>query len=350
MVVDTDAHYIDHLDDIYEYLDDDDPWKERFVAGHNRDARSGTTSFFPTSSSNESPRVHRRERIETKSDVVDVMEKIGIDEILLIGQQMLRMGGIYADDKRPIKYTEAYMEFILDQIADPSRGIYVTIPVVANDPRYSADIIESYGSHDAVAGVVFVSSAGDRLPFGNRQYDPVYEACSEFDLAVLFHGEGGDIDDPFMSGFGTTIETHALGFVVSNMKQITSIVVQGVPEKFPDVDFVFQEAGLFYVPALMYRLDLEYLRKPDDAPLLEKLPSEYMKEFYYGTQPLEQPPSEEYMEYVVEMLGGPERLMWASDWPHPDYDDTNAIRSLGFLSNEEKEMILGGNAREVFDL
>jgi predicted TIM-barrel fold metal-dependent hydrolase len=348
-VVDVDAHYIDHLDDILDYFDDDDPWKEKFVHGHERDARSNTTSFFPTSSSNESPRVHRRSRMETKEDVLGVMDEIGIDKILLIGQQMLRMGNMRADDKRPIKYTEAYMRYVLDAIADPSEGIYVTIPIVHTDPDAAVRILETFGDEKAVAGVVFVSSGGDRLPFGNRRFDPVYEACTKFDLPVIFHAEGGNIDDPYLSGFGTTLETHTLGFLLSNMKQITSIVIQGVPEKFPDLDFLFQEAGIFYVPALMYRMDQEYLRNPDDAPLLDKLPSEYMKEFYYGTQPLEQPPKEEYVEYVVEMLGGPDRLMWASDWPHPDYDRTNAIEDLRFLSRDEKADVLGSNAERVFD-
>jgi predicted TIM-barrel fold metal-dependent hydrolase len=50
------------------------------------------------------------------------------------------------------------------------------------------------------------------------------------------------------------------------------------------------------------------------------------------------------------MLGGADRLMYASDWPHNDYDEPNVITGLPFLSKEEKEKILSGNAEEVFNI
>ncbi|HII51616.1 MAG TPA: amidohydrolase family protein, partial [Halobacteriales archaeon] len=41
-------------------------------------------------------------------------------------------------------------------------------------------------------------------------------------------------------------------------------------------------------------------------------------------------------------------LMYASDYPHEDFDDPSAINELAFLTEEEKEGILGKNAEEVF--
>jgi predicted TIM-barrel fold metal-dependent hydrolase len=196
---------------------------------------------------------------------------------------------------------------------------------------------------------VLVSSGGEP-PYGNRRYDTVYEVCEKKRLPVMYHADSASLDDFHYHGFSTNLETHSLGFLIANMSQLTSVVVQGVPEKFPDLNIVFQEAGLFYVPMMMQRLDQEYLREPDEAPLLDCLPSEYMKEFYYGTQPMEQPANDEHLEAVIDMIGGAERLMWASDWPHPDYDETTVISELSFLSEAEKEMILGGTAENVFEI
>lgn len=50
------------------------------------------------------------------------------------------------------------------------------------------------------------------------------------------------------------------------------------------------------------------------------------------------------------MIGGADRLMYVSDYPHVDYDAPTAITSIPGLSEDEKEKILGGNALEVFDL
>jgi predicted TIM-barrel fold metal-dependent hydrolase len=42
--------------------------------------------------------------------------------------------------------------------------------------------------------------------------------------------------------------------------------------------------------------------------------------------------------------------MWASDWPHPDYDETTVINELPFLSRAEKRKVLGENAENIFDV
>jgi predicted TIM-barrel fold metal-dependent hydrolase len=349
-VVDIDAHFIDHLDEIYEYLDDDDPWKEKFRLG-SEEEKSGVTSFFPkqTFNSYRAQSAMERSSFETKNDILNDMDKLGIDKILLIGQQLLRTGAIRADDKRPIKYAEAYMEYILDNIVDPDEGIYCTVPVVSSDPDWARRIIERYGDEKSVVGAVLVSSGGEP-PYGNRRYDTVYEVCEKKGLPVMYHADSASLDDFHYHGFSTNLETHSLGFLIANMSQLTSVVVQGVPEKFPDLEFVFQEAGLFYVPMMMHRLDQEYLCEPDEAPLLDRIPSEYMKEFYYGTQPMEQPADDEHLEAVIDMIGGAERLMWASDWPHPDYDETTVINELPFLSRAEKRKVLGENAENIFDV
>ena len=55
------------------------------------------------------------------------------------------------------------------------------------------------------------------------------------------------------------------------------------------------------------------------------------------------------MRALVDMVG-PDRILYASDYPHFDYDDTASITRLSCLSAEEKAMILGGNAIDVFNL
>jgi predicted TIM-barrel fold metal-dependent hydrolase len=134
------------------------------------------------------------------------------------------------------------------------------------------------------------------------------------------------------------------------MAQLTSLVVQGTPEKFPDLDIVFQESGIFWVPTMMHRLDAEYLKRQSEAPLLERRPSAYMREFYYGTQPLEVPEDETRLRQVIDDIGGAERLMYASDYPHWDYDRPSAITDRCLLDAGEKERILGGTAHEVFGI
>lgn len=347
-VVDVDAHYMDHVDDVFEYLDDDDPWKARFEGEITR-RKDQIGAVWPKDSGPGSHMEFERDDFRTREDVRAAMDKLGVDKVLLIGQQMLNIPSGGGMDKRKIKYTEAYVEFLLDRIASPADGIYVTIPVVHTDPEVTADHINRWGDEEAVVAVCVVPKFVEP-PFGNRRYDPIYDACVEQELPVVFHSAGSAVDQYHLKGFETHLATDHLGFLVTTMNTMTSVIAQGVPERFPSLDIVFEETGLFYIPLMMYRLDMYYLMMPDDAPLLEKLPSEYMKEFYYGTQPVEQVPDPRYFEYIFEMIGGVDNLMYATDWPHLDYDEQNVVTDLPFLSDAEKARILGGTAEEVFGI
>jgi predicted TIM-barrel fold metal-dependent hydrolase len=98
----------------------------------------------------------------------------------------------------------------------------------------------------------------------------------------------------------------------------------------------------------MQRLDHTYLMRSSEAPLLKKLPSEYMKEMYYTCQPLETD-HPKAVELTFEMINAKTQLMYASDWPHYDFDAPSVIWDLPFLDEEAKRNILGLNAQRVFN-
>ena len=110
------------------------------------------------------------------------------------------------------------------------------------------------------------------------------------------------------------------------------------------------ESGVFWIPLMMQRLDVEYLKRQSEAPLLTKKPSEYIKNMYFGAQPIELPEDLSYLRQVIDMIGGADRIMYASDYPHWDYDPPSTITELPILSEKEKKRILSGTAEEVFGI
>jgi hypothetical protein len=122
-----------------------------------------------------------------------------------------------------------------------------------------------------------------------------------------------------------------------------------VPVRFPNLKIVFLESGVFYIPMMMYRFDQYFLKRRAEAPLLKELPSEYMRRsFYWGSQPLEAPKQQAYTKAIFDMIDAPRHLLYASDYPHWDYDDPVVINRLTFLPEEDKAAILAGNALSVF--
>ena len=74
-----------------------------------------------------------------------------------------------------------------------------------------------------------------------------------------------------------------------------------------------------------------------------------MNEFYYTTQPLEGA-HKNTLESFFRMFDSENRLVYASDYPHWDFDAPSVVYDLPFLSFEAKKKILGENAAKLFKI
>lgn len=355
-VVDVDAHYLEPVDDLTDFMQD--PWKTIIES-------SGSSAFIPKNVGDRSmggrivrdalPSYFASKVIGAgrmgPEDVKTIHRRIGLSASIMVANWVL---GLAETSQREagIAYYNAYIDYMLERVTDPDRGIY-TMPILSwQEPQESAALLERVGDHPAVVGACFSTSSANP-PLGDEIYNPVYEVAERKGLPVVFHGAtGGTLRSrgSYAEGVQRMIEAHLLGFSITNLIQITSVMLRGVPERFPGLKFVFMESGLFWVPMAMYRMDEYFLKRRSEAPLLKALPSEYIRDrFYFGTQPLESPKNPKHLQAVMEMIGY-DNILFASDYPHFDYDEPSAISGLPFLTSEQKRAILGENAIRVFDL
>jgi predicted TIM-barrel fold metal-dependent hydrolase len=127
-------------------------------------------------------------------------------------------------------------------------------------------------------------------------------------------------------------------------------VVNGLPERFPNLKVIWMESGLAWIPFLMQRLDNEYGMRSNECPQLKAKPSDYMRKMYYSTQPMEIPDDLEILHTTFKMIDAGTQLMYSSDYPHWDFDLPSTIYDLPFLDERAKGNILGETARSVFGL
>jgi hypothetical protein len=133
------------------------------------------------------------------------------------------------------------------------------------------------------------------------------------------------------------------------MVHMTNWVLNGIPERFPKLKTIWIESGLAWLPFMMQRLDNEYLMRVSEAPLLKRLPSEYIREMYFSCQPMERT-DPELLQSTLKAIRAETQLLYASDWPHWDFDMPSVIWDLPFLSDQAKRNILGINAARLFNL
>jgi predicted TIM-barrel fold metal-dependent hydrolase len=70
---------------------------------------------------------------------------------------------------------------------------------------------------------------------------------------------------------------------------------------------------------------------------------------YFTSQPLERS-NLKLTEAAFDAINAKTQLLFASDWPHWDFDLPNSITSLPFLNEQAKRNILGLNAARLFNL
>jgi predicted TIM-barrel fold metal-dependent hydrolase len=74
-----------------------------------------------------------------------------------------------------------------------------------------------------------------------------------------------------------------------------------------------------------------------------------MRDMYYASQPMETV-DKRGLECTLSMMNAETQLLYASDYPHWDFDLPSTIWNLPFLSEKAKHNILGGTAARLFKL
>jgi predicted TIM-barrel fold metal-dependent hydrolase len=183
------------------------------------------------------------------------------------------------------------------------------------------------GRHPDIVQVILPS--GSRLPYGDPHYHPIYEAAAEMDLPVAIHpgGDGLGIASPSAAGGIPTfyIEWHSL-LCQGPMTHLVSLICQGVFEKFPTLNVVLVESGIAWLPGILWRLEANYKALRMEVPWVRRRPSEYVRDrVRFTTQPFDQPIDPAHLEPMLDMVGGKEMLLFASDYPHWDFDNPTQL-------------------------
>jgi len=198
---------------------------------------------------------------------------------------------------------------------------------------------------------VYLPCAGLDPLWGHRRYDPIFDAAQNARLPVLLHSV--TVTSPVFPfnnhGFDTEFARHATSHTFAIMANIVSMVSTGVVVRFPELKIGVTEAGISWMPFLCQRLDKEYLERRREVPFLTERPSHYVKRMYVATQPIEEPERLRDLVTLVELYDGEDTTIYASDWPHHDFDHPMKLNQVPF-SEEQRRKIFGENALELFGI
>ncbi len=189
-------------------------------------------------------------------------------------------------------------------------------------------------------------------------------------IEIGTHVEGEEISSPRLDPFWAEVE--ALGAVVVIHTQGTPqaqrlqghnfvnilghpfeatlaqahLIFDGVLERHPALKIVVVHGG-GYLPAYAGRTDHGWRAREDISEGVPRLPSEYVKRFYFDTMVFE--PAQ--LKYLVDQYGA-DHVVLGTDYPY-DMGDDDPLALIGRtpgLTQEQVDLISGGSAARLLGL
>lgn len=181
-------------------------------------------------------------------------------------------------------------------------------------------------------------------PPSTAKYDPFWAKAEELGVPVFMHPDGSDniIQPGVLDGPG------GLGNIIGNPLETTlflsRLIFDGTLDRFPGLKIVASHGG-GYLPSYLGRSQVACARNNANC-VNTKNPTEYFKtQILADTMVFNQ----EGLRHLVAVMGA-SQVVYGTDIPHGWPDTLDLVVDSPWLSDAEKEAILGGNLVELLRL
>ena len=241
----------------------------------------------------------------------------------------------------------AVNEWQLAKWLNPEPRLRGSICITPEDPEAAISEIEKHAGNPAFVQVAITPRTIE--PLGRKRYWPILEAAAAHNLPIALHADVGGKRANSGSGWFSYYWEEHVAYIFSMQTLITSLIMEGVFERVPNLKVVAVEGGFAWAPSLGWRLDKNWARMRREVPHVKRPPSEYMrKHFWYTTQPIEEPETSRDLLDIIRWIGV-DRLLFSTDYPHWDFDDPRYAFKVK-LPKADEEAIFAGNARSLYGL
>ncbi len=277
-----------------------------------------------------------------------LLDRYGIDLAILTGGQLYNQTGAM-DSQYASVMARAFNDWTRRHWLDEDDRLRYAMAVIPLDPQGAVAEIERLAPDRRVVAVQI--NTGSMRPLGNPMYHPIWEAAAKHDLTLQLHlgGEGVGVHAPMTSaGFPTHYVERRMNEPGLYMPHLASFIFEGVFNKFPNLKLVLAESGFTCWPHYLWRMDASWKGLRHQVPWIDELPSEiFYRHVWVTTQPMyEFNEDHANLAKIIEWLRGEERLVYASDYPHYDFDDPFDVART--FPREMREGILHRNAVRAY--
>lgn len=278
-------------------------------------------------------------------------DRDGVDGEVLYG--ILGMSDRLKDEEASVVMLRIYNDWLKDFCAPYPDRLLGLANIPCHTPEMALREAQRVARMGGLRGLDMAAAAPTAKPYHHPDWDPFWAFASESRMPVHFHTFGPEFP-PGMSSWdpvtqeGARGAAFACGQIFRAARVLTTLVMGGVLDRFPQVKVVFAESGIGWIPYILDRMNWSWDEEFRHSLKLSLRPSEYWYRQCYASFQTEE------SALPVLRIAGVDNILWASDFPHPDgiWPDSQAyIKKLfGNLTPDERDRITYRNAAGLFGL
>ncbi len=285
----------------------------------------------------------------------------------------------YPDAEFAAVQCRAYNDWLSEHVQSSGGRLFGVAVIPQQDLELAAaEIRRTAKLPGMVAAMIRPNPTEDWKPFSHPVYDVLWKAASETGMALglhpyvdaalpgaclglrinvlggpssPMHSSGASSDGGKAVPFDNVFFTQAISNPFDMMNSMAFLLAGGVCERFPELKLVFLEANGGWLVPWLERLDHHYKIFQWDVPMLKMEPSAYFRRQCW----ISFDPDESALAFTARSpLCGADRIVWASDYPHPDAKypgvTDELVEAIESLTEDEQRQIAGTNTEALYGL
>ncbi|MGE0824051.1 MAG: amidohydrolase family protein [Candidatus Binatia bacterium] len=305
-----------------------------------KEAGKGLKSFDPAEAFN-----HSLEDMQTRLRFLD---EEGIESQFIYPTLGLFWEDLVSDPLLAAAHARAYNTWMLEVCSGYRQRLFPVGHLTLRHPGEAAKELQRLAKADVKT--IFVGALPiDGKSFGHSDYDPVWAAAQDLNIAVGIHlvvhshylGNEWykDRDPGFMFLSMNTIQDPRMA--------LTTMVYDGVFERFPRLRVATIESASGWVAEWLERLDYRFSYMGHTSQMKRPASEYFARNIWISADP-----QERTLPYMVELVGD-DKFFIGSDYPHAEgftEPIARARKALAKLPETSVNKILGENAAQFFGI